>query len=127
MKTHYYSFILYFLVECLRYYRKEQRIIYIFFRETCVHANQIFTDTKLSIDVKSVRRFTTKRQVSGHVRSSNTINALYKRQHHRPIISSQSRLCDPITRNGVRGRTSSGPSLATVSSTRLHRCIAAFG
>lgn len=92
MKTHYYSFILYVLVECLLYYRKEQRIIY-FFRETCVHANQIFTDTKLSIDVKSVRRFTTKRQVSGHVRSSNTINALYKRQHHRPIISSQSRPC----------------------------------
>lgn len=92
MKTHYYSFILFFLVECLLYYRKEQRIIY-FFRETCVHANQIFTDTKLSIDVKSVRRFTTKRQVSGHVRSSNTINALYKRQHHRPIISSQSRPC----------------------------------
>lgn len=61
MKTHYYSFILYFLVECLLYYRKEQRIIYFFFRETCVHANQIFTDKKLSIDVKTVRRFTTKR------------------------------------------------------------------
>lgn len=44
---------------------------------------------------------------------------VYKRKSERPG--------DPITRSGVRGKSSSGPSLATVSSTRLHRCIAAFG
>lgn len=93
VKTHYYSFILYFLVECLLYYRKEQRIIYIFFGRLVSMPIKYLSDKKLSIDVKTVRRFTTKRQVSGHVRSSNTINALYKRQHHRPIISSQSRPC----------------------------------
>lgn len=78
MKTHYYSFIISFF--CLLYFRKKQLIIiFLFFRETCVHVNQIFTETKRSIDVNSVRRFTTSRQVSGHVCSSNTINALYKR------------------------------------------------
>lgn len=87
MKTHYYSFIISFFF-CLLYFRKKQLIIiFLFFRETCVHVNQIFTETKRSIDVNSVRRFTTSRQVSGHVCSSNTINALYKRQHQRPMIA----------------------------------------
>lgn len=79
MKTHYYSFIISFFFVCCILERNNWLLFFLFFRETCVHVNQIFTETKRSIDVNSVRRFTTSRQVSGHVCSSNTINALYKR------------------------------------------------